>query len=301
MATRTYPQCRITRTNAVWVFVSCSDEARHLYDIVLAIHTLRVRGVSDASIFLFIDHPQHVAELAPYGITANIFSPSSLASELPKLQSEHAIVIVTGHGGPDGIGAAPNSIRPAPLMGAVRSISALKAGVIVLGQCDAGLFNYTDAYFPPELVLIGATNLNMSISFPTTLSQPIQAVPGPGQLSKWDANVFLMHLCEWLASPIDVDGDGKISAMDAYKFAGSTSNKSINAIKDTLYVQIDQQMRSLNNLLAADPATFPSPTVRQLRIEAQIKHVSRVMIGYHAHQEPWILNANFAREIEFAV
>jgi hypothetical protein len=81
-------------------------------------------------------------------------------------------------------------------------------GVIVLTQCYAGIFNYLDALESPQLVVIGATNLNPSVSAEIKLPKAMQLEDGSTGKDKWSANIFALGFFAWLANPLDLDGDG---------------------------------------------------------------------------------------------
>jgi len=297
--------------NTLWVFVTCSQEARHLDDVVFGIHVLRGRGVSDDRILVFSDHSKVGPHLDPYAIGS--FPLSSLAAKLVAVPPHrYAVVVVGGHGHVAGLGPTPSPpsqpILPAhQLFSAIRAIPELVLGIVVLSQCFGGVFNYADALAHPQLVVIGATNLNPSLSMTISIREPIRQVDGSEGLRSWLANIFTAALFSWLRSPTDIDGDGQHTLMDAYKHAGATSNEMLRNAKSGLFVQARTFEKALaeteEELANVTPASDPTGLTGQLltlRLGAQKQQLAEVLQNLYLHQEPWVLHANLAREACFA-
>ncbi|WP_230472699.1 hypothetical protein [Gibbsiella quercinecans] len=206
-------------------------------------------------------------------------------------------MFVTGHGSLNGIhGDVP--ITPNMLVSCIRSMHGLRNAIVYLGQCYAGLFNYVNAgggRDSADIILVGATNLHESLSLGTTeqfLQQPIT----------WCANVFLLHVFKWLSSPKDVDGDGRITVMDSYKYAGVQSNISNKLFK----TQCFSEMVDLHNEFKQREALVSAPTgdpavdmANRMEFQAVNDKYQQSLGIHYVHQECWILNSRPAQKIEF--
>lgn len=303
-------QHKLTRDNVLWVFVSCSDEARHLEDIVFAVDALRRRGISDDHWMIFSDHPRHAQHLGPYGMDGQAYPETEFAARLSAAAPhEYAIVVVGGHGHVTGLGAPPVPpaapvLPPFALCAAVRSIPGLVRAVIVLSQCFGGVFNFSDAQTEPKLVIFGATNLNPSLSLPTTLREPLKQTNQAQGLTQWAANAFSLDFFLWMRSPTDIDGDGALTVMDAFKFAGANSNARLRKTKLAGFVHAQLRVRRLEEAEAelVDAANGQDPmrlinahlAVNAVRTELQ----QAVEILYTTH-EPWLLGAYLAVDMVF--
>lgn len=282
----------VTATNTLWVFVSCSHEPRHLYDIIFAVDCLRHRGIPDAEMLVFVDHPTPGQHLHAYGIEA-VFPVTALGAVLATARPhEHVVVTVAGHGSIVGLGieSAP-PVRPAALIRATRSVPGIKLATLLVTQCFGGIFNLLDASTKPEMVTIGATNLNPSASLGIELSKPILQRDGSPGIVHWSANIFMMGFFSWLRSPTDVDGDGRMTMLDAYKHAGASSNEQLRQAKSGLFLHA----RKLASDLEAARASGALP----ITIDAIDLKLTRALSSLHLHQEAWLLHASLARRIHF--
>jgi hypothetical protein len=295
---------QITATNTCWVFVSGSTDARHFLDIVYGVTCLKKQGVQDNDIFVFhdFDAAQATPKLNANGIAPRLFAPADLAVELAQLAGyEHLVLATSGHGQLEGLSTVP-PISPHGLYAAVRG-APVSLGIIVLGQCQAGVFHFTDALTAPPLVVIGATNLSLSLS--TTMVGFSVATGG------WSANAFLAYFFQWLGAPVDVDGDGKHTLLDAYKFAGVRTGELLPFAKVRQGKDLPaklQQVDALQVQHAADwmkllttPAQNLSPAEQQtqMTITAAIKDLTEAASIVYMSQEPWLLNANLIRDVSF--
>lgn len=165
---------RIERTTTSWVFISDSNDPRHLSDIVFGVHALSVRNVPKERVYVCTSHPNAAQYLNPYGIR-DIHPIEHLDLVLTGLGCEILVLVVGGHGTVDGAGYGKRILKPAAVVSKTRGITGLRAGVIVLCQCFAGAFNLMDAEAYPPLVLIGGTNLNASLSATATLTSARRA------------------------------------------------------------------------------------------------------------------------------
>lgn len=313
-------QHQLTSGNTLWIFVSCSSDGRHLEDVIFGVATLRKRGVPDERILVFTDHPKVDPHFKPYGIAAHPVDEFE-ARVRAGPPSEYAIVIVGGHGHIGGLGNAPPPtsataavLPPHKLCTALRQLRDLQVGVVVLTQCFGGVYNFVDATTMPPLVVLGATNLNPSLSIKININPPLSQVDGSPGLSSWLANVFSLVFFSWLASPVDIDGDGSLTLMDAYKLAGATSNQLLVNSKVDLFNETRQLETSLQataaelaaqQKLALAVADSPDPAILsellrlQILCDAQDQQLKQALQKLYLHQEPWVLHANLAREIHF--
>lgn len=296
------PPKRVVSTplNTCWVFVAGEAEPRHLSDIVFGVYALRTRGVPDTSIFVFTDHPASAAHLAPFGIN-QVAATRAVTTDLCRISGfEVLVIVVTGHGDHVGISVAGGtSINPTELLAAARSCPGISAGAIVLGQCFAGVFNYTDAGLDRSkvpLCLVGATNLNPSLSSSLTLPSAIQPAHGAGNpLLEWQANIFLAHFFQWLMNPRDIDGDARSTLTDAYKHAGVMANQDLRIQKRLCQHRVAAIQAEL-----AVPSSLPVGQML-LAITALRRRLDDTYEVLYLHQEPWVLNSVFAKEFEFAL
>lgn len=269
---------------------------------------LRERGVPDTNIFVFAEHQLLAAHLTPYGIKG-VFPVRDLLTHSPKIAGfELAVLVVTGHGDNGGISMNTGaSMNPAEVLAAVRSCPGIKAGVIVLCQCFAGVFHYADADKVPgvaDLCVLGATNLNPSLSFTSNTPPFVKKADGSAAFPDWTANVFMFRLFEWLVHPHDVDGDGLFTLMDAYKHAGVKSNDDLRDVKRRQHAEIGElESNVLRNVREFRAALLSQDQQRMqnsvLALVASDEILSNALEQLHLHQEPWILNARLAKQIEF--
>lgn len=289
--------------NTKWVlFLSAQKEpeTRHITDLAFGLLCLEKAGVSINDIAVYIDGSDRVS--------IENFLKSGTASQLNLKESkdffadqasnthENVVMFVTGHGGPQGIDAA-TPVTPHSLLNCLKSSPGLKHAVVYLGQCYAGIFNYIgagskkkdDGGTDPEIIFLGATNLHESLSLHTTenfLSGPVS----------WFANIFLLFSFKWLSSPVDIDGDGKYTIMDSYKYAGVLSNEANKNMKiNALIGSSDLQEKFVAAKKAFDANQNPAT---DLALQAAHKNYSMKASLLYVHQECWVLNAIPSQRIE---
>lgn len=218
-----------------------------------------------------------------------------MESVLAEKSYRYVVAVCGGHGTEFGLQAnTPEaSISPATLSRAVRSIKGAQVAAVVLCQCYAGVFNYMTAdRGTPEFVVIGSANFYPTISVTMRLKARIQDSEGAARLEAWKANVYQMSLFEWLQKPSDIDGDGEITLVDAYKYAGVNTIRSIQKI----WVGSFERLRKLQNELEqAQNDGTPEVTLDAYRVS--IEHAISILYNI---QEPWLLNARLANRIKFA-
>lgn len=269
----------------LFVFISNSTEVRHLKDIAFGVKVLSNKGVSASSIVVFSNDPQAVVMLRSYGVN-QVWALSDVASKLQSLSSDHVLVTVTGHGAPIGI---DDTLGPANLCRHVRSIDGLHSGIVVLCQCFAGVFNYALAAENPQLVLIGATNLTSSLSAPISMDTS----PGYESLGQWSANLFMINLFSWINDPVDIDGDGHFTILDAYKYAGAYANQHVANVKGRIFTELQQLYVTLMSQ-KLDQEVNPS-VQNEMKVAATQRLIDTKLEIIHVSQEPWLLHANLAR------
>jgi hypothetical protein len=216
-------------------------------------------------------------------------------------QYDFIVVAVTGHGAEDGIPIPGQpSVNPTQILNAARSCPGIKGGAIVLAQCFAGIFNYTDAAGGSvPLSLVGATSLNPSLSSPLVLPAALKQSDGSDGFNEWTANIFMARFFEWMASPRDVDGDGRCTLMDAYRYASVHCNQDLRARKGVVHASVTQDEDRLSKFERLPPTTPGQMLLLGLRKAALRRKIQDALEVLYLHQEPWVLNARFAGNIEF--
>lgn len=289
--------------NTKWVlFLSAQNdsEIRHIADLTFGVLCLEKAGVNISDIEIYIDGSDRasIENFLKSGTASqfNLKESKDFFTDQANNTHENLVMFVTGHGGPEGIDAA-TPVTPHTLLNCLKSSPGLKHAVVYLGQCYAGIFNYIgagskkkeDGEADPEIIFLGATNLHESLSLHTTedfLSGPFS----------WFANTFLLFAFKWLSSPVDIDGDGKFTIMDSYKYAGVWSNMANKAMKtNALIASSDLQAKFLAAKQAFDANQNP---MTDLALQAAHKNYSNRASLLYVHQECWVLNAIPSQRIE---
>ncbi len=292
-----YPSQYIDSQKAAWIFISASvHEPRHLLDIVWAVDCLRTKKVPDDNIFIFQDNPQYAIHLSPFNITNNIFELSSLEVHFPKIENfEFVFLVFTGHGSSEGIPTSDVVFSPTVFMKLVRAIKGIRNGIFVIGQCYGGIFDYSEALLPPELGMLGATKLHLSLSS----SLPTQNINLKDNTSKvlqpWNANVFLFYFFKWISSPLDIDGDGVTSLIDGFKFAASRSNETLTSFKTILSLDLFGRL-DIAKVKIRKHMDGTSP-LNPIELETALKTAEDESKTLYLHQEPWLLHATLLRSL----
>ncbi|EMC1013077.1 caspase family protein [Enterobacter bugandensis] len=291
-----------------WVmFLPCSGieaDFRHVADLVFGVMCLEKAGVNPQDIFIYIDSPGRNFDGAFMSASTHGFvsKPTpEFFNDLLANDYDNLVMFVTGHGGPDGIDAA-QPITPNQLLKALKSTPNLKNAIIYLGQCFAGTFNFVSAGrvnkddASPDVILVGATNLQESLSHGTTETFIT------GEQFPWSANVFLLHVFKWMSSPTDVDGDGVYTVMDSYKHAGIFTNMINKKIKNDGFSDIldmHAECGRLKKLAAVITGVAQVDFQNQLDYNASQVKYDNLLAIHHVNQECWILNSRPAQLIEF--
>ncbi len=288
------------RTNWVLFLPSSGEpEDRHIRDLAFGVYCLELAGIQQTDISVYIDGNNRnlIEQIFSSGTpTAHSIKRSSeFFTDLATNDHTNMVMFVTGHGSIAGLDANP-PITPSPLLQAVRAAPGLARAVLYMGQCVAGIFNYVGAGARvakapgADVIIIGATNLHSSISASTTETIHSGNIP-------WVANLFLLHVFKWISAPVDVDGDGAMTVMDSYKYAGVMSNDANKDLKVSYFVSaMDLHQKWL--AAKAAYAAQQSPANSLIYQAAHDLYQTNLDIRY-THQECWILNAIPAQQIEF--
>ncbi len=284
----------------LWVFISGSDEDRFLDDILFGIACLQHRNIPLGNIIIFVDQPSGMGFVSAHGFPTNIniYPTGEMLSVLSDGKKEKIVIIVTGHGNQNGI-CADNDIKPYGLISLVKEIKNLKCGLIVLGQCFAGTFNFLEVKtqdsrskknISPEISIIGATDLHVSISSRVDISA-ISNLAGFQCNQTWLANLFLFFFMYYVAYPDDTDGDGFTTVIDTYKAAGIGANQLLINTKQHTFL-------AMHDLLLQHGGSQPGDgsIIQRLTQKAHNDYLEKSAIVLSA-QTPWILHANFARKL----
>jgi hypothetical protein len=292
----------LKNSNTKWVlFLSCSEnnpEERHIQDLAFGLLCLESAGINSNNIFIYIDGQnrniiqQHISMGSAHQY--QILPTSEFFNLKSQNTHENMMLFISGHGDLNGIDSTP-PITPHRLLSEIKSTPNLNKAIIYLGQCYAGIFNYIGAGrgqtrdSNTDVIIIGATNLNESISSYTT--ENFLNNPKP-----WAANLFLLNIFKWIATPIDVDGDGEITIMDSYKYAGVQSNVMNRRVKiqsfvssvnlHTEWTSAKQNHDNLNTVQS------------QLDLQSVTERYFDVLNINYVHQECWILNAIPAQKLK---
>jgi hypothetical protein len=142
---------------------------------------------------------------------------------------------------------------------------------------------------------VGATNLFNSISqfMPLTLLRGV---------FEWHANLFLVYLFDWIAHPKDIDGDGKCTVTDSYKYASANTNivyKNIKVSQSNQFELMFDLYSIRNRLEEAKKAKKIKEADRlEFILLAKTSEYEQILDIQFNHQESWILNAIPALNIE---
>jgi len=280
--------------DTIWVFLSGSDEERFISDIEFYIYCLLHREFPSNNILIFIDHPSGINFNSASNLIMGIetYSTIEIQQKLSDKDFKKIVILVTGHGNHNGI-AAETDIKPHHLINTLKSINNLEYALIVLGQCFAGTFNFLEArstdpstkkVIPPEICIVGATNLTYSVSTPICVEETE---------ATWQANIFLFFFMSSVRDKIDLDGDSHTTVLDAYKLAGIHTT-------ETLVVEKKQAFKNIfDNLVTSTVSQLQSTPVSQelaQKAKDDLLESSEIIL---LNQDYWILNANLARQLKF--
>lgn len=206
-----------------------NPENRHIMDLAFGVYKLESSGISCNNIFIVIDGADYIkiSEIIEQftGSKHKIYS----TDEIETLRSDAAfcsnlVLFVFGHGHERGL-SSYKKITPHVLLSEIQKSSNIEKAVIYLGPCFSGIFNYLEIPGNQKIIFIGSTKFYSSIA-----SRATEQVAGGKKLS-WVANFFLLGVFKWFSRPFDIDGDGKYTIMDSYKYVSIYSNSVYADIK----------------------------------------------------------------------
>ena len=285
---------------------SGTPENRHILDLAYGLACLENAGIQPHAINIYIDGKDRkvISSLIDLGSQNKyvIKETNDFFDELKTNTSQNLVVFITGHGNQYGIDAS-QQITPYNLISSLKNSSNLERAVVYLGQCFAGVFNYVRAgrsdrqdKYDTDIILIGATNLQESISSSTTEYFP--AIP---QGFTWVANIFLLYVFKWFSSPFDIDGDGIFTIMDSYKYAGVMANSShLRTKAGTLYKTLNfySELKEYVDICQNPTGVIQTDMQNKLKLDAIEKQYLSSSNLHNTHQECWILNSIPAQSIK---
>lgn len=291
--------------NTKWVLFLASKhepEDRHISDLAFGIYCLENRGINPADIFIYIDgnNRGNIQKLISVGTNYqyNVKKSSDFFSDCDNNTHDNIVIFITGHGSIHGLDALP-PIPPYRLLNRIKTTPNLDRAIVYMGQCYAGIFNYlaagrkrrSEERVDPDVIFMGATNLHESISSSTT--ENIN-----GNNYTWVANLFLLNIFKWISTPFDVDGDGKNTVIDSYKYAGTSSNVMNMSVKMNSFVQ-SVMLHSQWSAAKKDHELDVQDKTKLLIYKAcEQQYLSALNINF-VHQECWILNSVPAQRVEY--
>lgn len=270
--------------NTKFLFVVTSTtvvEDRFLSDIDDFIRIILTKGVNLSDIIVATDAQQNMV-LAKFPVMrgAVFITSSQLLNVINTIECENLIILTDCHGSIYGIDAQ-SSILPHPLTEAIKNNHSLKNVIAFFGQCYAGIYNWVDLRKENKnIVYLGATEFNSSLSC---------VLPG----KSWHANISLAAFGQWLKKPIDIDGDGLFTVMDLYKYILYCTNSITDAIEKRQTADLVDAKVDLK--LAMKDKEDSTDEMMQLEKEA-IEVLGNYIVP---HQNPWLLNAFSAQNIQF--
>jgi hypothetical protein len=287
-----------------WIFLSGSDEERFLQDIHFGLECLLYRGVNIGNIQVCIDQEPDFISIYEFPPNIKVSNINNLRELVTQNAANCLVVVVTGHGGNTGITTTTSVISPSDLISLIRESDHLKKSLIILGQCFAGIFNYlevrslspeTKEVLPPEICIIGATDLDISVSLFKDTSDISLSNSSFSISLLWRANLFLYFFFLYILEPVDIDGDGKFSVTDAYKYASIGTNNHLNSTKKSYFLNVYFKIVE-DVLISFDKSK--SNEDRLTLSEKSLQDFDNLFTGVLVNQNPWILNANFSRTLE---
>ena len=284
-----------------WIFLLASQhepEIRYIYDVKFGIETLIRSGIkpNDINIVLDInteDNIKVIQKIENFS-SKTIYKSSKLKELFEKNSYDNIVLFVNGHGNYRGLDSNPR-ITPYDLLDSLQNANNLKKGIVFLGQCFAGIFNYMPVMKRekngkqlPPLVVVGSADLNLSISSTRVIEEKIN--------EPYHANIFLYYLFKWIEKPEDIDGDGICSLMDAYKYV------SYYVIEFCRHQKVTNLLNRMayKNIIYEGIKKLESKKISENEkklITSQIMSLKRQLLLYDHPQEPWILNAIEAMDI----
>lgn len=272
-------------SNTIFLFIITSRkkvEDRFLYDAEFCIKDILRSGVDAKDIIVATDSDFSVVlSKWPTLNGIGLITSQQIFDTINSLKCDNLIVIADCHGSIQGIDAQ-YPIMPHPLTEALKNNPSFKNVLVFFGQCYAGIYNWVDVrHEDKKIVYIGATQFNSSLSY-----YGLKDIP-------WYANISVVAFRNWIKNPVDIDGDGSITVMDLYKYIAWFTNYITNVIeKRQTSDLVDSKVRIM---LAMKEQGSTSDKMLQLEKEAAEAFENYIV----PHQEPWILNALSAQQMQF--
>lgn len=295
----------IVPENTHWVLVGgmLSEKVtdRFLIDIYYAYLVLLHAKVPDNNIDVLIDPApkSSLPYLQDFLSKKHIGRTIDFDNVIQKNECENLMVVINGHGNINGLDST-NQLKPYPLTETIHNRENLRYCAVVFGQCFAGIYNYINIIKSdkdnkickdPVVCFIGASHLNSSISGSASINETI----------RWSANIFLFHFFQWLINSKDIDGDGHKTLTDAFKYAGAEASNHLILLKHDSAHGIQKAFKALEEIeekLSAKIGTEDEQTIRVEKVA--IEQFIQANLGVsHTNQDPWLLNANKARNFIF--
>lgn len=279
--------------SSVWVFIAEMDEGverpRFLFDIRNFAEKLKIKqSGDDTNFYFFVDNVNQlksVLELANIS-TNKIYHISQFEIEVGKLSGIPFLgCVVSSHGNINGAA----TLKPNKILTCINNIPGLTDGLLLLGQCFAGVFNVPTT---SKICVIGASN------FCESLSAKFSEV-------SWCANIFLYYFSRWFIenNNQDVDGDGNCSILDAYKYASFHTSLLLQNIKagfsKSFHIWCTDEFKKLQDI--SNQIIAPKEDQNIVELQAVYKstqlELDRNLSLYHNNQEPWISDMSVAMRL----
>lgn len=286
-----------------WIFIlpsSKEPEERHIYDIAYGIKVLLHKKIDYNDISVIIGRASNIKIKIVFSalrepLPRKIYDTAMIDELLTDNTYENAVIFITGHGSPQGLDSCP-PIKPYPLYCKFQLIKNFKRVVFYFGQCYAGIFNHMP--LSAHLGLKENTKCNITAVGSTGLYPSVSASMTVNNI-RWTANIFLMYIFHWLlTADNDIDGDGKLSVMDSFKFAAIHTNAALKDIRKKATIQslIEQShlIACIDKLHSKD-----TPQEEKDNLQLEIQALEKMLEIRYMIQEPWILNVPIAMSTVF--
>ena len=274
------------RSNTIFLFITTSSnniEDRFLYDTEYCIKNILAKGVKLANIIVATDaNFDLVCAKCPAISGVNFITSQQVTSTIEQLNSDNLIVVANCHGSIQGIDAQ-NAILPHAITEALKNNQSFQNILVFFGQCYAGIYNWVDIrHDHRNIVYIGATGFNTSLSCEL-------------KNTTWCANISVMAFLNWVLNPIDIDGDGCQTVMDLFKYIAYVTNSVTHEIEKQQTTRLIDKIAEFKLLDMLKQQGDTSEEMKQLE-KAAVEALKNYSVP---HQDPWLLNAFSAQQIQF--
>lgn len=277
------------KTKFIYIMTSEDElEVRFMYDIAhCALYLTYNKAVAFNEQIIVSDTPKEdLAARMKFFEKYEVITSSMLYDYIKNVNCDNLILISSCHGNLYGI-SAKNVIKPFLLTESIKSNAHMKRCIAFFGQCYAGIFNHLELECPnKEIVYIGATEMRSGYS--TLHSWKINE----DITWNWSANIFVFYLAEWLNSPIDVDGDGKFTIIDLYKFICYMTNYETENMEKTEAKRFfDEKIKTVIEKV------LPPEEETKDEMDKLDEEATKELDYTIPHQDCWILNSEDAVSI----